>query len=77
MTNSDINAADIAAYGRHRNETIGQFIGRVERKDNLPIPNHLFDKAINNRGKNFEWYNGEIQHKFNHMTKMNFNQNSI
>jgi hypothetical protein len=59
MTNSDINSSDIQAF-RHKNETIGQFISRVERKDNLPIPTNLFDKAINNRGKNFEWYNGEI-----------------
>ena len=59
MTNSDINSSDIQAF-RHKNETIGQFISRVERKDNLPIPTNLFDKAINTRGKNFEWYNGEI-----------------
>ena len=49
----------------------------MERKDNLPIPHNLYDKSINNRGKNFEWFNGEIQHKFANMTKNGFNQNSI
>lgn len=68
MTNTDIAQSDLQAL-RHRNETIGQFIGRVNKRDNLPIPNQILDKAINNRGKNFEWYNGEIQNQFSYMTK--------
>jgi hypothetical protein len=57
---------------RHRNETIAQFINRVD-KDQQPIPAQVFDKAINNKGKNFEFYNGDIQRQWNSMTKSNFN----